>query len=134
MDELFILQISLEMGFGGGSECVAFELHRAWRSLGIDSRAVTSLITEPDPLAGIAFVTPWLSLWGIRSRWPRLATLVAVPAFTLAASWRVYRSRGGGLVLSHGDSLVGDVCVMHSVNRASIAEKRRAGQYTWLLN
>ncbi len=37
-------------------------------------------------------------------------------------------------MLSHGDSLIGDVCVMHAVNRASLAEKRRAGYYGWLLN
>src|SRR6267142_359615 len=60
MDEVFVLQVSLEMGFGGGSECVAYELH--------------------------------------------------------------------------GDWLVGDVCVVHAVNRASLAEKRRAGYYGWLFN
>jgi UDP-glucose:(heptosyl)LPS alpha-1,3-glucosyltransferase len=38
------------------------------------------------------------------------------------------------MVLSHGDSLAGDVCIVHAVNRASLAEKRRAGYYQWLFN
>jgi UDP-glucose:(heptosyl)LPS alpha-1,3-glucosyltransferase len=71
---------------------------------------------------------------GLHSRWRHLAALVAVPLFTLAASWRVKRSGGSKIVLSHGDSLIGDVCVVHAVNRASLAEKRRTGYYGWLLN
>jgi glycosyltransferase involved in cell wall biosynthesis len=134
MDPLFILQISLEIGFGGGSECVAFELHRAWQALGIDTRVVTSNATEPEARQGISFVFPWLMYLGPHSRWRHLASLVAVPLFTLAASWRVKRSGGSKIVLSHGDSLVGDVCVVHAVNRASLAEKRRTGYYGWLLN
>ena len=134
MDALFILQVSLEMGFAGGSECVAFELHRAWQALGIDARAVTSRVTEPEARQGISFVTPWLMYFGLHSRWRHLATLLTVPVFTLAATWRVKRSRGSKIVLSHGDSLKGDVCVVHAVNRASLAEKRRTGYYGWLLN
>jgi glycosyltransferase involved in cell wall biosynthesis len=134
MDALFILQVSLEMGFGGGSECVAFELHRAWQALGIDARAVTSHATEPDARQGISFVAPWLMHFGLRSRWRYLATVFTVPLFTLAATRRVKRSRGSRIVLSHGDSLIGDVCVVHAVNRASLAEKRRTGYYGWLLN
>ena len=134
MDALFILQISLEMGFGGGSECVAFELHRAWQALGIDTRAVTSHATELEARQGISFVAPWLMHLGLHSRWRHLAALVTVPLFTLAASWRVKRSGGSKIVLSHGDSLIGDVCVVHAVNRASLAEKRRTGYYGWLLN
>ncbi len=134
MDPLFILQISLEIGFGGGSECVAFELHRAWQALGIDTRVVTSNATEPEARQGISFVAPWLMHLGLHSRWRHLASVVTVPLFTLGASWRVRRSGGSKIVLSHGDSLVGDVCVVHAVNRASLAEKRRIGYYGWLLN
>jgi glycosyltransferase involved in cell wall biosynthesis len=134
MDEVFVLQVSLEMGFGGGSECVAYELHRAWLALGIDARALTSVVTETDAQKGVTFAAPWLTLWGVRSRWRHLAALFAVPLFTVAATWQVRRSRGPMIVLSHGDSLVGDVCVVHAVNRASLAEKRRAGYYGWLLN
>jgi UDP-glucose:(heptosyl)LPS alpha-1,3-glucosyltransferase len=54
--------------------------------------------------------------------------------FTLIATLRAYRTRGTKIILSHGDSLIGDVCVVHAVNRASLVEKRRAGYYSWLLN
>lgn len=134
VDPTSILQVSLEIGFGGGSECVAFELHRAWQALGVDARVLTSRATEPEGREGISFVAPWLAHLGLRSRWRRLATVFTVPFFTLAATWRVKRIGGSRIVLSHGDSLTGDVCVVHAVNRASLAEKRRAGHYGWLLN
>lgn len=130
----FILQISLEIGLGGGSECVTYELHRAWLGMGVDGRVLASLATEAEPREGITFVAPWLTAWGIRARWRHLAAIFAVPLFTLIATWRAYRTRGAKMVLSHGDSLIGDVCVVHAVNRASLAEKRRAGYYAWLLN
>jgi glycosyltransferase involved in cell wall biosynthesis len=134
MEEAFILQMSLEVGLAGGSECVAYELHRAWLALGLDARVLTSLATEPEPQQGITYVAPWLTVWGMRARWRHLAALLAVPLFTLLATWRAYRTRGEKIILSHGDSLIGDVCVMHAVNRASLAEKWRAGYYGWLLN
>ncbi len=134
MEDAFILQISLEIGLGGGSECVAYELQRAWLAAGIDARALASLATEPEPQTEITLVAPWLTAGGMRARWRYLATIVAVPLFTLIATWRAYRTRGAKIILSHGDSLIGDVCVMHAVNRASIREKRRAGYYGWLLN
>ncbi len=134
MEEAIILQVSLEMGLGGGSECVAYELHRAWLALGLEARVITSLATEPEPRQGVTYAAPWLTAWGMRARWRHLAALIAVPLFTFIASWRAYRTRGAKIILSHGDSLVGDVCVVHAVNRASLAEKRRAGYYSWLLN
>lgn len=133
MEEV-ILQVTLEVGLAGGSECVAYELHRAWLALGLDARVLTSLATEPEPRQGITYVAPWLTLWGIRARWRHLAALLAVPLFTLLATWRAYRTRGPKIILSHGDSLIGDVCVMHAVNRAALAEKRRDGYYGWMLN
>lgn len=134
VEEAFILQVSLELGLGGGSECVAYELQRAWLALGIDARVLTSLATEAEPRQGIKYVAPWLTMWGFRTRWRHLASFIAVPLFTLLATWRAYRTRGAKIVLSHGDLLMGDVCVVHAVNRASLAEKRRAGYYGWLLN
>jgi glycosyltransferase involved in cell wall biosynthesis len=133
MEEV-ILQVTLEVGLAGGSECVAYELHRTWLALGLDARVLTSLATEPDPRQGITYVAPWLTSWGIRARWRHLAALVAVPLFTIAATWRAYRTRGAKIILSHGDSLIGDVCVMHAVNRAALAEKRREGYYGWMFN
>src|SRR6185295_4366393 len=135
MDEAaFILQISLEIGLGGGSECVSYELQRAWLAMGLDARVLASLATEPEPRQGIKYVAPWLTVCGLRARWRHLATIIAVPLFTLFATWRAYRTPGRKIILSHGDSLIGDVCVVHAVNRASLIEKRRAGYYGWLLN
>ena len=53
MDIPFILQVTREIGLGGGSESVAFELHRAWLALGVDARVLTSQVTEPDAEEGI---------------------------------------------------------------------------------
>ena len=133
MDEAFILQISLEIGLGGGSECVSYELQREWLATGVDARVLASLATEPDPHQVITYVAPWLTAWGVRARWRHLAAIIVVPLFTLLATWRAYRTRGEKIILSHGDSLIGDVCVVHAVNRASLAEKRRAGYHRWLL-
>lgn len=134
MEEAFILQVALELGLNGGSECVAYELHRAWLAMEVDARVLTSATTEPEPRTGIQYIATWLTLGRLRARWRHLATVIAVPLFTLLATWRAYRTRGQKIVLSHGDSLIGDVCVMHAVNRASLAEKRREGYYSWLFN
>ena len=134
MECSFILQVTREIGLAGGSECVAFELHRAWLALGLDAQVITSQATESEAREGITLAASWLGNLGLGSRARHLAILFAVPLFTLAATWRVWRSRGSKIVLSHGDSLVGDVCVVHAVNRASLAEKRRMGHYRWLLN
>lgn len=134
MDIPFILQVTREIGFGGGSECVALELHRVWSMLGVDARVLTTHATEPETEHGIFFAATWLKRWGSQARGRHLGTLLAVPLFTLIASWRLWRSRGSRIVLSHGDTLSGDVCVVHSVNRACLAEKRRMGSYGWLLN
>ena len=130
----FILQVTREIGLSGGSECVAFELHRAWLAMGLDARVVTSNATEPEAQDGIILAASWLKDWGTRSRARHLATLFVVPLFTLAATLRVWRTRGEKVVLSHGDSLIGDVCIVHAVNNASLVEKRRTGSYGWLLN
>src|SRR5258708_33626125 len=134
MEISFILQVTREIGLGGGSECVAFELHRAWLDMGIDARVVTSHATEVEAQDGLSFIIAWLKNWIVRSRARHLAMFFAVPLFTLVATWRVWRMSGPKLVLSHGDSLIGDVCIVHAVNNASLAEKRRTGYYGWLLN
>jgi len=132
LDFEFILQISREVGFGGGSECVAFELHRTWLAEGLDARIVTSSVTEPDK-QGVTIVGGWMNAL-ISTRFRHLGTLFVIPFFTLIASWHVARNRGKKIVLSHGDSLVGDICVVHSVNRACLAEKKRGGYYAWAFN
>jgi glycosyltransferase involved in cell wall biosynthesis len=134
MDELFILQVAMEIGLGGGAECVAFELHRAWLSHGIDARVVTTQATEAEARHGVGLIASWLARWSMQLPSRHLAALFAVPLFTLFATWRVWRSDGKKIVVSHGDSLIGDVCVVHAVNRACLAEKRGGGYYGWLLN
>lgn len=134
LDFEFIQQISREVGFGGGSECVAFELHRAWLAEGLDARIVTTNATEQDARQGIAIVAGWLKTLFTVSGLRHVAELFAIPLFTLIASWNVYRTQGRKIVLSHGDSLIGDVLVVHAVNQACLAEKRRGGHYSWLLN
>lgn len=131
MKEFAIVQVSREIGLRGGSECVAYELHRAWRALKIDAHVITSIATENDGREGIHLIAAWLADWG---EWGYLATALALPIFTLAATLRLRRTPRARVVLSHGDSLAGDVCIVHALNRASLAEKRRAGYYRWLLN
>lgn len=132
--DLDILQITREVGLAGGSECVAFELHRAWLALGIEAYVLTGNATEPDGREGVFLSVSWLKNLEFGWRTRHLATLLCVPLFTLAATWRVFRSRRPKIIVSHGDSLVGDVCVVHSVNRACLEQKRRTGYYGWLLN
>ncbi|HEY6802590.1 MAG TPA: glycosyltransferase family 4 protein [Pyrinomonadaceae bacterium] len=134
MEFEFIQQISREVGFGGGSECVAFELHRAWLAEGIDARIVTTNATEPEARQGIEITASWLNSLFAMTGLRHLAELFAIPLFTLIATWQVYRTKGSKIVVSHGDSLTGDVCVVHAVNRACLAEKRRGGYYAWLFN
>ena len=123
MDPFFILQVTREIGLGGGSECVAFELHRAWLARGLDARVVTSNATEPETREGITLIAPWLNGWNVAARSRHLAVLIAIPLFTLYATFCVWRMRGTKVIVSHGDSLIGDICVMHAVNSASLAEK-----------
>jgi len=56
-----------------------------------------------------------------------------VPTFTVLATRAVFRYPKA-VVLSHGDSLKGDVLVVHAVNSQSLAEKRNANVWSWLLN
>jgi glycosyltransferase involved in cell wall biosynthesis len=66
--------------------------------------------------------------------WGYLTLALALPLFTIAATVRAKHMRQPTIVVSHGDSLFGDVCVVHAVNRASNIAKRNAGEYRWLLN
>ncbi len=63
-----------------------------------------------------------------------LGRIIVVPIFTLAATWALRRHYANAVVISHGDSLSGDVLVVHAVNAQSLAEKRNAGSWRWLFN
>lgn len=128
-------QVVLEFSLDGGIEAVAFELQRAFLAQGIDSRVLTSVTRETGP--AIERVLPALARIGSRGRLRHVGRALTVPVFTLAASgrlWATRRARAGRLVLSHGDTLVGDICVVHAINRANIDIKRRAGTWRWRLN
>lgn len=131
---LQIDQVVMEFSQRGGIEAVALELQRAFRSVGLDSRVVTSV--SEDTSADVERIAPLVSRIGTRGRWRHVGRAMAVPLFTLAATRFLRTSRQGTsrVVLSHGDTLTGDVCVVHAVNRANIDAKREAGQWRWRLN
>jgi glycosyltransferase involved in cell wall biosynthesis len=128
-------QVVMEFSLRGGIEAVAFELQRAFRSAGIDSRVITSVADGASP--DIKRIAPLLSRIGTRGRWRHIGRALAVPLFTIAATWFLHRSRRSTerrVVLSHGDTLAGDICVVHAVNRANLDMKRAAGTWRWMLN
>ena len=128
-------QIVMEFSVRGGIEAVAFELQRAFRSAGIDSRVIASV--AEDAAADLQRIAPMLSRIGTRGRWRHVGRALAVPLFTMAATRFVRASRRRGfdrVVLSHGDTLAGDVCVVHAVNLANLDIKRANGAWQWRLN
>ena len=129
-----ILQIVMEFGHGGGVEHVAYELQRAWRQARIDTRVLTISVHDEADRDEADLVAPWMGQIATRGRGRYLGRMVVVPLFTLAATWRMRRAAAGRLVVSHGDSLGGDICVVHAVNKASVAEKLRVGNQLWRLN
>ena len=130
---LRVTQVVLEFSLDGGIEAVAFEMQRAFREAGIASRVLTSVTRETGP--EVDRVLPWLARIGSRGRLRHVGRAITVPLFTLAASWRLWLMRRDGLlVLSHGDTLLGDICVVHAVNRANLDTKRAAGGWRWRLN
>ncbi len=138
-----ITQVVQEFSRAGGVETVAFELHRCWQAAGVPSDILAATI-DPDlaDTAPVRFALPPRISRRIstRGRWRYLGRSALVPSFTLAA-WAAIRlgQRPGGwaentVILSHGDSLVADVIVLHAINAASLAQKRRDGQWRWTLN
>jgi glycosyltransferase involved in cell wall biosynthesis len=132
--ELQIVQVVQELSTAGGVERVAWELARAFGRAGIANTVVVSTVGEP--LGGgttIEYVGSWLSRIPTRGPLRYLGRTVVVPLFTLAATRAVGR-HSAAAVLSHGDSLRGDALVVHAVNAESLAEKRSAGRWLWMLN
>ena len=128
-------QVVMEFSLKGGIEAVAFELQRAFRAAGVDSRVVTSVADDGAP--DVERIAPVLARIGTRGAWRHAGRALAVPLFTLAATafLRAARRQGAGrVVLSHGDTLAGDVCVVHAVNRANLDAKRASGAWRWRLN
>ncbi|MGI4793836.1 MAG: glycosyltransferase family 4 protein [Janthinobacterium lividum] len=131
---LSILQIVRAFDRDGGVEHVAYELQRAWRQAGIDTRVLTASVKNENDRLETDLVAPWLGRIATGGRGRYVGRLFVVPLFSIAATWRLRRAKGDRMVVSHGDSLAGDICVIHAVNKASLAEKRRVGNRLWMLN
>lgn len=134
MDRISIIQAAPEIGLLGGSENAAFELHRAWLARGVDARVVTGHTNQPEVRQGVILTIPKLNSWIRRFGSEHLVTILMVPINSLVATWRLWKARGSGIVVSHGDSFMGDVFVIHSVTKANLIEKKRRGHYSWLFN
>lgn len=133
-DGFRIVQVTRDLIDGGGVEMVAHELARAWSAAGIECSTIartvgdgSSIDDRVEPVAGFVSRVP------IRGGMRHVGRLLVVPIFTVAATWALRRHRDA-VVLSHGDSLSGDVLVIHAVNAESLAVKRQSGSWTWLLN
>ena len=129
-----IIQVVQEFSTEGGVETVAFELQREWVSAGVASRVLASVVPDRAHTGCVDRVAPWLDRVPTRGMMRYAGRLAVVPAFTLAATAAIRRQPRDTVVLSHGDSLAGDVLVIHAVNKASLVEKRRAGSRRHLLN
>lgn len=129
-----IVQVVRDMIEGGGVEMVAVELARAWQCAGIDCLSIARNCTKHRNVCiHTERVARFLSKMPTRGAYRYVGRAIVVPAFTVAATWALRRHRDA-VVLSHGDSLAGDVLVVHAVNAASIDAKRRAGSRKWMLN
>lgn len=139
-----ILQAVQEFSRAGGTETVAFELQRAWEADGTPSSVLAAVIGPDVPAAArarVRFALPTLlRRIPTRGRWRHVGRSVLVPAYTMAASIMLRRDRRGAgttdepVVLSHGDSLVADVVVLHAVNAANLAQKRLDREWRWMFN
>jgi glycosyltransferase involved in cell wall biosynthesis len=130
-----IVQSVQEFSTEGGVEAVAFGLAKAWTRAGAPNLALASAVSasEEETGAQIERIAPWLARIPTRGALRHLGRLVVVPLFTLAATLALRKHRNA-VILSHGDSLTGDVLVVHAVNAASLDEKKRSGNWSWRLN
>jgi glycosyltransferase involved in cell wall biosynthesis len=130
-----IVQITRSLATTGGSFYVAHSLAREFRRRGVDVLNVAWFPRElpPRPDLGArhgATVLPRLTA-AIRSTHLRMA--LEAPLFALWSTLTARRQRRpGDLLLSHGDTLAGDVHVAHSCHRAAITAKRADGQWRWV--
>lgn len=131
---LEIIQIVQELSSVGGVETVALELAGVFGRAGVQNTVIASTVgSKVDDRTIVERVAPWLARVPTRGALRHLGRALVVPLFTLAATRAAERHRDA-VVISHGDSLYGDVLVVHAVNAENLAEKRRAGSWRWLLN
>lgn len=129
-----VLQIVKSIDQTGGVERVAFELQRHWRQAGVKCRVLTASASKEVNSCEIKYVVPWMARLPTRGRGCHLVLSFTVPLFTLAAERRKRALKHRGIVISHGDALTGDICIIHAVNAASLAEKKRARNKLWRFN
>jgi glycosyltransferase involved in cell wall biosynthesis len=130
-----IVQIVQEFSTAGGVETVAAELARVFTRNGLPNVVIASTVGKAlENDTRVERVAPWLSLIPTRGVFRHLGRILVVPAFTIAATRAIRKRHPNAVVLSHGDSLAGDVLVVHAVNAQSLEEKRNAGRWRWLLN
>jgi glycosyltransferase involved in cell wall biosynthesis len=129
-----IVQIVQELSTVGGVETVAFELANAFSRAGLPNTVMASTV-ECSIASGttVERIAPWLARISTRGVLRYLGRALVVPIFTVLAT-RALDRYANAVVLSHGDSLKGDVLVVHAVNAQSLAEKRNANTWWWLLN
>jgi glycosyltransferase involved in cell wall biosynthesis len=129
-----IVQIVQEVSNVGGVETVAAELAAAFSRAKIVNTVLASVVGETiSPGTRIERVGAWLSRVRTRGILRYLGRALVVPIFTLLATRAAHR-HPKAVILSHGDSLTGDVLVVHAVNAQSLAEKRIAHDWSWMLN
>ncbi|MET0582844.1 MAG: glycosyltransferase family 4 protein [Pseudoxanthomonas sp.] len=129
-----IVQIVQELSTVGGVESVACELARAFSRAKIVNTVLASAVGEKvSPGTTIERIGPWLSRIPTRGILRYLGRFLVVPTFTILATRAALRYPRS-VILSHGDSLKGDVLVVHAVNAQSLAEKRSSNIWSWLLN
>ena len=139
-----IVQAIQEFSAAGGAETVAYELQRRWEADGTDASVLAASVgrdVPPERRGRVRYaLPPALQLVPTRGAWRYAGRAALVPTFTLAASVALHRARRVGswaenaVVLSHGDTLIADVVVLHAVNAASLAQKRADREWRWALN
>ena len=130
-----IVQVVQELSTAGGVETVAAELARVFTRSGLPNVVLASSVSKAfEQDIKVERVAPWLSRIATRGVFRHLGRILVVPIFTLAATRAIRKRYPHAVVISHGDSLTGDVLVVHAVNAQSLMEKRNAGKWRWLLN
>ncbi|MGJ4892573.1 glycosyltransferase family 4 protein [Bradyrhizobium sp. HKCCYLRH3099] len=129
-----IVQVVQEISNAGGVETVAIELARVFGRHGLSNVVLASAVAENlEHTIKVERVAPWLARIPTRGLFRHLGRAIVVPLFTLAAT-RALARHPDVVVVSHGDSLKGDVLIVHAVNAQSLIEKRAAGSWRWMLN
>lgn len=131
---MHIIQVVQEFSVKGGVESVAYELQQQWRNSNVDSTVLAGVSSDYNRVDVKLVTNPFskLSTRGGLSKY--LGRLIVVPSFTLAATLQLRHTNKDSIILSHGDSLIGDALIVHAVNKASLKEKQRSGKLSWMLN